>query len=636
MNPIWKPSKKEINNTHIYQMMQRHQIDNYHDFWKWSVNSKEQFLYETIQNLGIVFQKRFNKIYDLSNGVEQPKWLPNATLNIVDSCFQNKDDALAVIYQEEGKTIQKVTQKQLLQLVNKIANSLRSLGVKKGDSIAIDMPMTLEAVAIYLAGIKAGNPIVTIADSFTPNEIAVRLKIAQPKVVFTQDVIHRAGKTLPLYTKVLEAGAEHIVVIETEDGRREKTEDGRPKTEDRRRSKTEDRRRPKTEDRRLKEDQSKTTKWTDFLQENNQFNSEIQTPEEVITILFSSGTTGEPKAIPWNHTTPIKGALDGYYHHNIHKNDVVCWPTNLGWMMGPWLVFAALINKASIALYYGAPIGKEFGEFVSNAKVTMLGLVPSIVKHWKNTQCMEGLDWSSINCFSSTGEVSNPEEYTYLSNLANGKPIIEYCGGTEIGGGYVTSTLVQDNVPSVFTTQALGTEFVLLDEHNNPSDEGELFLIPPILGLSNTLLNRNHHKVYFEGTPTYKGKTLRRHGDRLIKLENNYYKAQGRTDDAMNLGGIKVSSIQIEAIINTLVFIKESAAVAISPKGGGPSVLVIYYVEKNTDFTNEERLKQAQNSIRKQLNPLFKVTELIKKEVLPRTASGKIMRKNLRKEYESL
>jgi len=140
---------------------------------------------------------------------------------------------------------------------------------------------------------------------------------------------------------------------------------------------------------------------------------------------------------------------------------VVCWPTNLGWMMGPWLVFAALINKASIGLYYGAPLDVGFGTFVQEAKVTMLGVVPSIVKHWKASGCMEGLDWSPIKCFSSTGEVSNPTEMTYLMQLAGGKPVIEYCGGTEIGGGYVTSTVVQDNYPSTFSTQALGTEFVL-------------------------------------------------------------------------------------------------------------------------------------------------------------------------------
>ena len=287
-----------------------------------------------------------------------------------------------------------------------------------------------------------------------------------------------------------------------------------------------------------------------------------------------------------------------------------------------------------MALYYGAPLNREFGEFVQNAKVNMLGIVPSIVKHWKKTKCNENLDWNAIKCFSSTGEVSNPLEMEYLMQLANNKPVIEYCGGTEIGGAYVTSTLVQDNIPSTFSTQALGTEFVLLDDENKPADKGELFLIPPILGLSNSLLNRDHHEVYFKDTPNYKGQKLRRHGDQLLRLENGYYKAQGRVDDAMNLGGIKVSSVQIEALVNQLDFIKESAAVAVSPVGGGASLLVIYYIEGLTNLSKEERLKATNQLIKKELNPLFKVTELVKIDTLPRTASGKVMRRKLRDAFE--
>jgi len=219
--------------------------------------------------------------------------------------------------------------------------------------------------------------------------------------------------------------------------------------------------------------------------------------------------------------------------------------------------------------------------------------------------------------------------------LANNKPVIEYCGGTEIGGGYVTSTMVQPNIPSTFSTQALGGQFVLLDENNRPSEKGELFLIPPIMGLSNSLINRNHHEVYYKDTPTYKGKLLRRHGDQLERLENGYYKAMGRVDDAMNLGGIKVSSVQIEAVINQLGFIKECAAIAFSPGEGGPSLLVVYFVEKSTAFSNEERLSMSNQIIRSKLNPLFKVTEIVKIETLPRTASNKVMRRLLRKEYET-
>ena len=597
----WNPSDKIIKNSNIYKMMLKNGFKKYDDFWNWSVNEKSEFWSQTVENLNIKLQKKFASIVDISHGVEQAKWLKGGQLNIVDSCFQNDDEAIAIIFQKEKGEIERITQIQLNKFVNKIANSIVKSGIRQGDYIAIDMPMTLEAVAIYLAGIKAGNPVVTIADSFTPNEIEIRLKITKPKIVFTQDVLHRAGKILPLYEKLIESNAPKTVVINVSD---------------------------KKIPLRIND-----VYFDDFLIQNDHFETVIQNPEDTITVLFSSGTTGEPKAIPWTHTTPIKSAADGYYHHNIQKNDVVCWPTNLGWMMGPWLVFASLINKATIALYYGAPMGDEFGAFVQNTKVNMLGVVPSIVRQWKISKSYETFDWSNIKCFSSTGEASNPEEMQYLMQLGHNKPVIEYCGGTEIGGGYVTSTVVQTNIASTFSTQALGGEFILLNENNELTNKGEMFLIPPIMGLSNTLINRDHHEVYYKDVPKYNGQILRKHGDELEQLENGYYRAQGRADDAMNLGGIKVSSIQIEEVINQLDFIKESAAVAISPISGGPSNLIVYFVEHSSEFSHEERLQKAKHIIRKKLNPLFKVSDLVQIDKLPRTASGKVMRRYLRDKF---
>ncbi len=598
METSWYPTDDVLKSSNIYQMMLANDFESYKEFWKWSATEKESFWEQTIKNLQIQFYQPYTSLLDVSKGVERASWLKGSKLNIVDSCFQNSDESIALIFQTEGGSLEKVSQLALEKYVNQIANSFTEQGLTPGDRIAIDMPMTLEAVAIYLAGIKAGHPVVTIADSFSSNEIAIRLKITKPKLVFTQDFLKRAGKVLPLYEKVIKADAPRTVVIH----------EGQEKSSLR----------------------PNDLYFKEFLSVNDQFESVIQDPDETITVLFSSGTTGEPKAIPWTHSTPIKCASDGYYHHNIQKDDVVCWPTNLGWMMGPWLIFASLINKATVALYYGAPMGIEFGSFVQDAEVNMLGVVPSIVRQWKNTGTMEAFDWSKINCFSSTGEASNPEEMKYLMQLGNNKPIIEYCGGTEIGGGYVTSTIVQPNIASTFSTQALGGEFILLDENNKASNKGEMFLIPPIIGLSNSLLNRDHFKVYYEGIPTYMGKVLRKHGDELVKLENGYYKAQGRADDAMNLGGIKVSSIQIEEVINKLDFVKESAAIAVSPSDGGPSQLVLYIVGRASGFSEEEKLKGAKNIIRERLNPLFKVEKLVEIDQLPRTASGKVMRRTLR------
>jgi acetyl-CoA synthetase len=599
----WTPSRKIIENSNIHTFMRDQNIQSYDKLWRWSVQNKNIFWEKTVDKLGIQFDKKHSSIVDTSKGIANAEWLYGAKFNITDSCFQNSQDSIAVILKDKEGELKKISQKELELQVNSVSNGLIEKGLTPGDTIAIYMPMTLEAVAIYLGAIKAGMSVATIADSFSVDEISVRFDITKPKLVFTQDGFKRGDRVHLLYKKCKESGAKKCVVINY-----------------------------------LEQDiplGDHTVLYKDFLSSNTDFTSVKVNPSETSTILFSSGTTSEPKAIPWDHTTPIKSASDGFYHHDIQPNNIICWPTNLGWMMGPWLVFAALINKATIALYYGGPLEEEFGQFIEEAEVTMLGIVPSIVKSWKLSRTMEKYNWNSIRCFSSTGEVSNSEEMKYLMQLGNKKPIIEYCGGTEIGGGYIASTLVQKNIPSQFSSQTLGGEFVLLDHNGEENIIGEVFLIPPIMGLSNRLLNKNHHDVYYKGIPKFKGKTIRKHGDELYRLKNNYFKANGRIDDTMNLGGIKIGAVQIEAVVNSLEFIKESAAISVTPKNGGPSELIIYFVELST-IPETEALKKVQNCIKSKLNPLFKVVDLVKIDNLPRTASKKVKRKELRKLYKNL
>jgi acetyl-CoA synthetase len=598
---MWQPTTDFIKKTNLYRIMSENGFDDYSTFYNWSIREKNKFWDTTVKALNIQLKLPYSTVLDDTN-IEKPLWLKDARLNIADSCFKAPGNDTAIIYRKENidKTI-KLSYKHLEKLVNKIAGSLYVAGLQPGDAVGIDMAMNIEAVAIYLAAIKAGITVVTVADSFSPNEIKVRFEIGKPKLVFTQDYLIRGNKKLPLYDKVLEAGAEKIIII--------------PAIEN-------------TDIRIRKQD----VFFDDFLLQNDSFASVSAQPLDTITVLFSSGTTGAPKAIPWNHTTAIKSAADGFYHHDIQQGDVVAWPTNLGWMMGPWLIFATLINNGTIALFEGSPMSESFGKFVQDARINMLGVVPSIVRAWKNSGLMEKYDWTTIKCFSSTGESSNPEEMTYLMQLAGNKPVIEYCGGTEIGGGYVTSTLIQTNIPSTFSTPALGSEFIILDENNRLSDKGEVFLIPPAMGLSFQLLNKNHHEVYYKNTPRISGKLLRRHGDFLIRMKNGYYRVMGRTDDSMNLGGIKVSSLQIEELINSHVAVMESAAIAVNPENGGPSLLVLYIVPNG--FVDKELIQyELQKLIKQKLNPLFKIYDVVITQKLPRTASNKIMRRVLRDKY---
>ncbi len=601
--PAWFPSDDQVQQANITGLMRELGIKSYGDFHAWSVENRASFFELMVDRLDIRFNKPFEAVVELSHGAESPQWLAGATLNIADSCFGAPGNALAIVSKSEKTSFSVLTYSELDALSNRVANSLSNAGFAAGDSIAVDMPMTPESVAIYLGIIKAGCTVVSVADSFAPHEIETRLKIADTKAVFTQDYICRGGKRLPLYEKVIASGAPKAIILSSDE-----------------------------EEALSLNFRSGDMTWGQFLSDCDEFKSVACHPHGHTNILFSSGTTGAPKAIPWTHTTPIKCAIDAYLHHDIKPGDVLAWPTNLGWMMGPWLIYASLINQGTIALYDGLPTEREFGEFVQDAGVTMLGVVPSLVRAWKNTECMKGLDWRKIRAFSSTGECSNPEDMQFLMSLAEYRPIIEYCGGTEIGGGFITGTLIQPAAPATFTTPALGSDLVILDAEGKHTDNGEVFLIPPSMGLSTELLKSDHYDVYFEGNPSLPDTApLRRHGDQIERLAGGFFRAHGRVDDTMNLGGIKVSSAEIEQVLNTVSGVRETAAVAMSPKDGGPSQLVIHAVLFPDAYPDKTSLRDAlREAIRKQLNPLFRIHDVVVRDSLPRTASNKIMRRLLR------
>ena len=599
--PAWSPSGEEIAETNVGRMIQERGLQNVAQLHAWSVSARSEFWEHMIGRLGIPLAKPYTKMLDTSRGAERPQWLVGAKLNIAQSCFAAQPERLAIEYHDETGGIASVTYGELAALSNRVANGLAAIGLRAGDAVAIDLPMTIEAVAVYLGIVKAGCVAASIADSLAADEIAVRLRLSGAKAVVTQDAVLRAGKQLPLYAKVVEAGAPRTVVITTGPDVKLRADD---------------------------------LTWDAFLGDSDQFSPYLADPHEPISILFSSGTTGDPKAIPWTHTTPIKCAVDAYMHQDVQPHDRVAWPTNLGWMMGPWLIYASLVNRATMALFGGAPTGRDFGQFVQHAKVTMLGVIPSLVKTWRSTDCMRGLDWSAVTRFSSTGECSNPDDMLFLMSLAGYKPVIEYCGGTELGGGYIGSTMAEDNVPSTFTTPSFGTEMMFSHRDGAAEDANEIFLVPPAIGMSSELLHHDHHEVYFEGAPRGPhGEKLRRHGDALACLPGGYYRALGRVDDTMNLGGIKVSSAEIERVANSVEGVGETAAVAVAPSGGGPSTLWIFAVLQADCTVKPDALKKKlQQSVRKHLNPLYKIQELIVVDQLPRTPSHKIMRRLLRDE----
>lgn len=269
--PAWFPNDPDSSN--IAWLMRKAGIESYRELHAWSVSQPQEFWATMVECLDVQFSRRFVNAIDLTGGPEYPRWLVGARLNVVDSCFRASDDSPAIVYQTEDGPGRCMSVAELRSMVARVANGLTDLGMKAGDRVAIDMPMTVESVAIYLGAVAAGCPVVTVADSFAPAEIAVRLKIGEAQCIFTQDSTLRRGKKLPLYEKVRDADAPQAIVVPSG---------------------------PAVECPLRDEDMV----WQDFLSDRTDFQPVPRDPGDFSTILFSSGTTGSPKAISWDHTTP--------------------------------------------------------------------------------------------------------------------------------------------------------------------------------------------------------------------------------------------------------------------------------------------------------------------------------------------
>ena len=588
-----------------------------------SYDYPELFWPPVLERLGITFHTPPTRMVDTVSN----QWLPGARMNIAESCFSSRDPEMdAVIFGEPGGVVRRLTRGELRAKCIDVANALRAAGFAPGDPIAIDMAMHLESICIYLGIILSGCVAVSIAESFSAGEIASRMRISQAGAVFASEHV---------YGKVREAWCKRVIVVPAGAHDGAGLAEGLTLAEG---------------------DQA----WGDFMDAGRQWakangacTPHVASSDDPSNILFSSGTTGDPKAIPWTHVTPIRCAADAFAHHDVRERDVVCWPTNLGWMMGPWLLYAALLNGAAVALFHGSPTDRLFPRFVEQARVTMLGLVPTMVNAWRLSRTVEGSDWRRIRCFSSSGEASSPEAYHWLMASAGYKPVIEYCGGTEIGGGFLSGTMLQPCSPSTFTTPTIGARIALLHDDGSrtegphaPPCKGELALYPPMLGTSTRLLNRDHHECYFAQMPSAPGPagevggreiTLRRHGDAMERLPSGAFCAHGRTDDTMNLNGVKVSSAELETACNRAhEAILETAAVGVPPPGGGPEKLHVFVVFKPhapeaAPRPSVKQLKMLFNkSLGVALGPGYYAEDVHEVDKLPRTASNKVMRRVLR------
>ncbi|MCU0417016.1 MAG: AMP-binding protein [Cytophagaceae bacterium] len=601
--PIWKPI--DVHSTPVQLFLSSLGFSDWHTFQKWSYTQPGTFWESVIQHFNIQWEVPYNNILELSDHPDNDRWCTNGKLNIIESLLQHvSHDSALELYTETKSNPEIIRYATLSTDIKRYAAYLSySLQIQPQERVLFCLPFSTDGILLYLSLIYIGAVPVLVADSFSAFEIEERRQLVQANKVISTPHYTYQNKPILLSDKIRSCNFEQIIWVDAHEEESTSL---------------------------LKEKY-----WSALLKSPQKAEAKAyyNNPDDAITLLFSSGTTKTPKIIPWTSLTPIKCAMDGWLIHQFAKGERVTWTTGMGWMMAPWLLFAGLFNHSTIVLYQGNPTTESYLQFIKKAKITFLGLIPSVVKQWLQHPKELFTDWS-VKYMSSTGEPSNKEDYIQLSERTSWEiPIIEYCGGTEIGGGYISSTILLPIAPGYFNSAVPGIHLSFIDtESGLESASGSVFIQTPSLGLSQKLLNYSHAEEYYHHPYKDKnGRALRKHGDAFhshLYESTIYYSSKGRSDDSMNLGGIKISCLEIETALIHHPLIQDVAAIGMMPLSGGPEEL---HIVIQTDSIDLDWKSTLQKIISNNLNPLFKIKAVHIWDTLPRTSSQKLQRKEIQK-----
>ncbi|MBV9084932.1 MAG: AMP-binding protein, partial [Acidobacteriaceae bacterium] len=447
----WYPTPDVIERARLTEFLRLSSLRDYEELYRRSVDDVSWFTQQVLRFLNIRFDEPYTSILDLSRGVEWPEWCVNAKLNITESCLQHDASRTAVISESEDGDVRTLTYGELRREVARRVTGLRASGIEKGDRVGIYMPMVGETVVMLLALARIGAIAVPLFSGYGPAAIEQRLNQTAAKVLIACDSFVRAGKRMDLLRNVDEAlkrcpSVERLIVASREANTSHGPEPARA----------------------------------------------VTAAEDPLLIIFSSGTTGEPKGIVHSHCSfPIKAAQDMALNMDIHEGDRISWITDLGWMMGPWLIYGCLILGATVVLYDGAcdwPRPDRLWEFASKHRLDVLGVSPSLIRKLTGygTPQTRGHDLTRLRFFASSGEPWDTASWWWLFNEVRtpAVPIINYSGGTEISGGILANHPLAPMKPCGFAAACPGIAADVVNESGQPvhAGVGELAIRKPWIG----------------------------------------------------------------------------------------------------------------------------------------------------------
>ncbi|NPA56088.1 MAG: acetate--CoA ligase [Epsilonproteobacteria bacterium] len=564
----------------------------------------------------------FTKTLDESNAPFY-KWFIggklNASVQCIDRHLKDKKNKTAIIWEADDGSRKFVTYLELHKEVNRFANLLKSLGVKKGDRVVIYMPMILEAAYAMLACARIGAIHSVVFGGFSADALKDRILDAQAKVVITADGAFRKGKAYMLKPVVDEAikdveCVEKVVVVE-----------------------------------RNGEDINWTNRDVSYEEliklQSSKCDPEIMDSEDPLFLLYTSGSTGKPKGV--QHSTAgymlwAQMTMENVF--DLRDNDTFWCTADIGWITGhTYIIYGPLAAGATTLMFEGVftyPDAGRAWRMVEEYQVNQFYTAPTAIRllHKLGADEPKKYDLASLRVLGTVGEPIDPEAWMwYYEEVGQGKcPIVDTWWQTETGGHMITPIASATPIKPASATFPLPGIFAeIIDEEGNkvkPNEKGLLCITKPWPSMIRTIWNDPQRFVnsYFS-TAKKDGKAVYFSGDGAIYDEDGYIFITGRVDDVINVSGHRLGTAEIEAVIKKVDLVAENAVVGKPDEIKGESIFA-YIVLKGEDnlATEVEVLQKINEAISKEIGNIAKVDSIAIVPALPKTRSGKIMRRILR------
>ncbi len=593
--------------------MKKHNISSLDELSIKSKNNLEWFWESVDKDIGIIWDEPYTKTLDMSNGIAWSKWFVNGKTNIykssVEKFAKQTPNKIAYHFISENGIETKLSYFELDSKVSKLANGLKSLGIKKGDIIAIYLPMIEEAIVSILAAAKIGAIQTIIFSGYSSESLQIRLQDCHAKILLTSDGFNRKGKSVSQKTTIesaiIDTDIEKIIMVSY-----------------------------------MGIDQYKKSKKIQFYDElistqSDSCDTEIMDSEDPLFILYTSGTTGKPKGVIHTHGGfSVFAGHQASYLVDIHQNDTLFWPADVGWITGlVWNVYGLLIMGASAIIYDGAldyPTEDRIWQILSKHNATIFGISPTAVRLFKknNAQPLKKYSLDKLRNIPTTGEPLDEDSWWWLFEKVGNKkiPIMNLSGGTEIGGAMLSVFPGMKLKPSTVGIPVPGMNLDIVDDDGNSVREknGYLVIKSPWPAMTRGLLHDDDRyiKTYWS-----RFENIWFHGDYVFADSDNLWYMHGRTDDVINVSGHRMSTSEIEHIVISHKKISDAASISIPDAITGEAIVVFFVADKKK-YTNLEF--EVIEHISNRIGKIAKPKHVFQLSDLPKTSTGKIMRRLLK------